>query len=158
MLYCGDRYNNWVVLALQYLPEKILLELIDKIAIFSTSELDGCRIARVICNDREIILLSERILPKKLAEEDHADVRYFIFVVLHEIAHVFKNHRSPLYDNLSYEDNCFQENEANEMAFHWFNEHVKKRNNQFLKPLTYEEIDIAKENNQNLMNKLYEGT
>jgi hypothetical protein len=157
MLHCGSYYNDWVAHALRYLPEKILAQVVDKLAIFSTAQRDGCRIARAICEEREIILLSERILPKKTAKEYHPEVRYFIFAVIHEVAHAFKNHCSLLYDHLSEEEDRAQEKEAEELALSWFNEHVRKRNILCLHPLTYEEIEEAKQKNQRLMNELYEG-
>lgn len=157
MLQCGSRYNNWVAHALKYLPSEILLKLKEKLAFYSIAEKDACRIARAICENREIILLSERILPKRGAREDDSSVRYFIFVVLHEIAHAIMKHRSPLLDKLSQQEVSAQEKEADELAFSWFNGHVKERNNFYLKPLTNEEIKEAKRKNQDLMRKAYEG-
>ena len=157
MLHCGSRYNFWVAHAIKYLPEDVSVQVVHRLAIFSTAEHDACRVARAICEEREIILLSERILPKKGAREDQPQVRYFIFVVLHEIAHAYKKHRSPLYDGLSQEEVDAQEKEADDLAFAWFNMHVQARNNPHLHPLTYQEIKIAQGKNQQLMNRLYRG-
>jgi len=159
MLYCGNRYNYnfWVAHALKYLPADIFFEFRDKLAFYSTAERDACRVARAIGEEREIILLSERILPKSRAEEDHSEVRYFIFVVLHEVAHAVKKHRSPLLDKLTHEEASAQEKEADDLALTWFNDHVKERNNPYLKPLIFEEVEEAKRKNRELMKKLYEG-
>lgn len=156
MLHCGENYNRWVEIALQYLPEEIFNEYKEKLAIYSTAHLDACRVARRICEEREIILLSERILPKAGAVEDHSHVRYFIFSVLHEVAHAVQKHRSPLYDKLTREEKSAQEKEADDLALTWFNDHVKIRNNPNLKPLTPEETKEAQAKNLELMNKLYE--
>jgi hypothetical protein len=157
MIHCGSYYNNWIEHALKYLPKEVFAQVEKKLAIFATAQLDACRISRAVCEEREIILLSERVLPKRGAEEDYPDVRYFIFVVLHEIAHAFKNHRCTLYDNISEKECSAQEEEADNLAFLWFNEHVRGRNNPYLQPLTHKEIEESKEKNQKLMNDLYEG-
>lgn len=98
LISCGSRYDPWVRYALKYLPHDILLEFGGKLAFFSTAEEDACRVARAICEQREIILLSERILP---VGGDDSKERYFVFAVLHEIVHAVKKHRSPLLDRLA---------------------------------------------------------
>jgi len=159
MLYCGEKYyNRWVAEALRYLPPKIIYEYKNKLAFFSTAEADGYRVARKLC-DREIILLSERILPKKGATEDQKEVRYFIFAVLHEVAHAIKEHPSPLFDQLSRREVEAQEQEADNQALTWFNEHVKLFSSKkpYLRPITLDEIEKVRENNQNLIVKMHEG-
>lgn len=158
IIHCGSRYNRWVEIALGYLPREIFFEYREKLAFISTAESDACRLARTLCENREIILLSERILPKSGVSEDHSDVRYFIFTILHEVAHAVKKHRSPLFDNLTVEENQAQEKEADDIALSWFNYHVKRRNNPYLKPIKPSEIKIAKERNQNLMKKMHENS
>ncbi len=158
LLHCGDYYNFWVEKAVKFLPEEIFHLLEDKIAFFSTAQRDGCRIARHICKNREIILLSERILPKKRACEDQREVRYFIFAVLHEIVHAFKKHPSPLYDNLTQKEAAADEKEADDLALSWHNEFIEKRNNPYLKPLTIKEINEIRAENIKLMEKLYENS
>ena len=156
LFHCGDKYTFWVEKALEFLPEEILHLLKDKIAFFSTAQRDGCRIARQICEKMEIILLSERILPKKRATGDQRKVRYFIFAVLHEIVHVLKEHRSPLYDNLTQEEADADEKEADDLALSWYNEFYEKRNNRYFKLLTINEIDEIRGENKKLMKELYE--
>jgi len=150
---CGSRYDPWVRYALKYLPPNILLEFGDKLAFFSTTEKDACRVARAICEQREIILLSERILPKR---GDDSKERYFVFAVLHEIAHAVKQHRSPLLDRLSQEEVAVQQKEADDLALSWFNDFVEKNKQLNLRPLTPEEIAEAKRKNQELMIKALE--
>jgi len=157
MIECGYRYNQWVQVALEYLPPAVLDENKEKLLFISTAELDACRVARHYCKNREIILLSERILPKKSANGGQSEVRYFIFVVLHEVAHVIKKHKSPKLDNLTEQEKAAQEKEADTIALEWFNEHVKELNNPYIKPLSIAEINDMREKNQVIMEKLYKG-
>src|SRR5208283_1751237 len=90
MLHCGSNYDDWAEYALRYLPPDILWNYKDKLAFIGTGAMDACRVAPALSKDREIIVLSERIFPQKGAVEDNSKVRYFIFVVFHEIAHVIK--------------------------------------------------------------------
>jgi hypothetical protein len=157
MLECGSNYNPWIQIALKYLPEEIFDEHKESLAFVSTANKDASRLARHLCENREIILLSERILPKMNAREYHPEVRYFIYVVLHEVVHAIKKHKSPIFDNLTAEEVQVQEEEADEIALDWFNQHVEELNNPKLKPLTEEEIKIEQKKNQELMRKLYSG-
>jgi prophage antirepressor-like protein len=157
MLDCGDNYNHWVEFALSYLPKEILDEHKENLVFVSTAQKDGSRLARKHCENREIILLSERILPKLNARENHPEVRYFIYVVLHEVVHAIRKHKSPKFDNLTAEEDKVQEEEADKIALDWFNLYIKERNNPHLKPLTREEIKAEQEKNQELIKKLYEG-
>jgi len=157
MLDCGDRYNRWVEIALSYLPQEVLDEYKEDFVFVSTAQRDGCRVARHYCENREVILLSERILPKQGADDGQPEVRYFIYTVLHEVVHAIRKHKSPKFDNLTAEENQAQEDEADKMALDWFNQHVKKRDNPHLEPLTTKEVEAAQERNQALMEKLYAG-
>jgi len=160
MLYCGNYHNNrCVAQALRYLPPELLCKYKDKLAFFSTAIYHAYRIARKLCQEREIILLSERIFPKEGAAEDKDEVRFFIFTVLHEVAHAIKEHRSPLFDKLTQKEKEAQEQEADNQALTWFNEHVKLFSSKkpYLKPITLGEIEKVRENNQNLIIKMYEG-
>ncbi len=157
MLDCGSYYNQAVQMALKYLPQAVLEENKDKLVFITTAQRDGCRVARHYCENREVILFSERILPKQGADEGQPEFRYFIYVVLHEVLHAIKKHKSPKFDELTPEENEAQEAEADAIALEWFNEHVKARNNQYLKPITREEIEQAQSKNQALMKKLHAG-
>ncbi len=155
MLNCGPNYNDWTEHALRYLPRDILWNYKDNLAFIGTGAMDACRVAPALSKKREIIVLSERIFPKKGVAEDNPKVRYFIYVVLHEIAHVIKKHRSPLLDKLTKEENEAQETEAEDLAISWFNAYTKERNNPYLKSITSDEIAEAKARNQALMDKTY---
>lgn len=144
MLHCGRFFNSCVQNALEYLPLNIFDQIKTSVAIYSTNETDGCRLAREICKSREIILISERIFPGIGSTEGDERYRYFIFVVLHEIAHAYLKHRSPMFDSLSVEENDAQESEADSLALQWFNNHVVTTENPHLKALAKEEIDRAK--------------
>lgn len=157
MIDCGYRYNQWVQVAVEYLPTDLLDENKDNLLFISTAERDACRVARHYCEDREIIFLSERILPKQGANGGQSQVRYFIYVVLHEVVHAIKKHKSPKFDNLTEQENHAQEEEADAIALEWFNEHVKELNNPYIKPITSEEINEMRKKNQVFMEKLYKG-
>lgn len=157
MLDCGDFYNQWVEIALEYLPIEVFDDHKENLVFVSAAQRDGCRLARQNCENREVVLLSERILPKRGAIEDDPDVRYFIFVVLHEIVHAIKKHKSPKFDSLSDVDNQAQEDEADSLALEWFNRHVEALNNPYMKPVTIDEIEAAQERNQRQMKEQYNG-
>lgn len=157
MLDCGDFYNGWVEIALGYLPIEVFDEQKENLVFVSTAQRDGCRLARKNCEDREVILLSERVLPKSRAKEDDSNVRYFIFVLLHEVVHAIKKHKSPKFDSLSDADNQAQETEADSLALEWFNQHIAALNSPYMKPLTVEEIEVAQEHNQQKMKEQYNG-
>jgi hypothetical protein len=156
MINCGPNYNRWIEIALGYIPTDILWEYRDNLVFIGTGAMDACRVAPALRKSREIIVLSERIFPKRGANEGHLKVRYFIFVVLHEFAHAVLNHRSPLLDNLTKEENEAQEKEADDLAIRWFNAHVQAINNQHLKAISLDEIYRAKAENQILIEKVYE--
>lgn len=154
---CLDHgYSDHVKTALEwYLPEEIFDEYKDNLYFIHTGAFDGCRIAPAIRKEKEIIVLAERIFPKKNAKgEENSDVRYFYFVILHEIAHVVKQHRSPGLDSLSSEENKAQENEADKLAIEWFNQCISR--NRHLRPITIVEINQQREYKKKLADDFYE--
>ncbi len=155
MLNCGHKYNQWVQNALCYLPQDILDEHKEKLVFLTTADIDGCRVARHYCENREVILLSERILPKQHANEGQPDVRYFIYVVLHEVVHAIKKHKSPKFDNLTPIEKQAQEDEADRLALEWFNQHIEEIGNPNIKPLTKTDIEIEQEKQQVVREQLY---
>ncbi|MDY6857451.1 MAG: hypothetical protein SWO11_22655 [Thermodesulfobacteriota bacterium] len=158
MLDCGREHNWWLELALKYLPKEIFEKHKESFLFTSTANRDACRVARHYCQSREIILISERILPgQKVRDETDPKARYFIYVVLHEVAHAIKKHKSPIFDNLSKEECDAQEEEADKLVLLWFNDHIEKRNNKYLLPITKEEITAAQNKNQELMKNLKTG-
>lgn len=156
MLHCGP-YDRWVEIALQYLPFDLFEEHKEKLAFISMAHRDGSRLARVTCETREVIVLSEHILPRGHTNEGQSDVRYFIYVVLHEVAHAIKKHRSPLYDSLTDDEFDAQEQEADDLAFHWFNAHIAACGNPHLPAITHEEIELAQAKSQETMKKFING-
>jgi hypothetical protein len=74
-------------------------------------------------------------------------------VILHEIAHAYKNHLPP--NEIIDKKNDEQETEANNLALDWFNSFEEKNNRKNSKPLTMEEINIAKNKYQKLMREKY---
>lgn len=156
MLDCGP-YNRWVEIALGYLPREVLDEHKESLAFISMAHRDGMRLARVIYETREVIVLSEHVLPKVYANEGQSEVRYFFYVVLHEVAHAIKQHRSPQYDSLTEEEFEAQEQEADDLAFQWFNDHIAALANPYLPAITHEEIKLAQTKSQEVMQRLLNG-
>lgn len=160
-LYCGNnkddnKYDNWVKKALEFLPEEISQLPKDKLVFYSTICIDcndAIIIPKQIRENRDIIILSERIFPKKDASEDQREVRYFIFAVLHEIAHAVK-HQSDLIG--SPEEEKTKNDEADGLAVSWYNKFVEKRNNPDLKQVTIEEINEIRAENEKVTKKSYE--
>lgn len=150
MIDCGSSRNRWVEIALGYLPYEVLDENKEALVFIALSECDACRVAPQY-REREMILLSEHVFPERGVAEDHPSARYFIFVVLHEIAHAIRKHKSPRFDRLSKEEAEAQEREADDMACEWFNAHVKDVGNPYLLPLSRDEVREAQEQNQKLM-------
>ena len=153
MLYCGLRFNSWVENALNYLPNNVLNEINGKIA-FTVLDSDACRVARQICEKNELIVLSHWIFPKDCISESDKEARYFVFCVLHEVAHVVLKHKSPLFDGLLVQENEQQESESNELAIIWFNTHIAKLDHLDLPPISIEEIREQQERNQKRLSEL----
>lgn len=136
---CGD-YNHVVGLALDYVPRNVLLRHGKRIALVSTLDCDGKAITKSFSKGRRVIVLSELIFSMKpSANITHPDFRYLIYVVLHEVAHVVKGHRSQTLDELAPDEKDAQEAEAKGLAVKWFNAHAKSVEYP-QPPLTYDEI------------------
>lgn len=160
-LNCGPNYNGLVQHILEdYLPHDILNDYLGKLFFVGTKQRDACRVPSIEVEGRDIIVLSERIFPRIKKIED-GEFRCFVFTILHEIAHVVKNHKSPRH--LSNEIYKVQEEEADEIAKGWFEKHVQEVNsrmteeykiksNRDIKPLTDKEIKKCKEVNKKKMN------
>jgi len=162
----GDKYlldcrghNRWMEIALCFLPEDLVEDGEERFLFTSTAFRDGCRIARALCETREIILISERVLPgnevRPNAEEyTHDKARYFIFVVLHEVAHAIMKHKSPLLDSLSPKESDHQECEANAMAMKWFNDCAAEGG---FPPITEAEVSEAQEGTRQIAERQVSG-
>ena len=153
MFHAGDLYNQWLEIAFFYVPDDVLDELKDRLLIISNTQRDACRVPRSLVKDREIIFLSERIMPKQGADSGQPKARYFIFCVLHEVAHALKKHLSPTWDNLTREQNEQQEAEADNLALSWFNARVRANANPYELEMTREEIKEQEAYFRELMRK-----
>lgn len=149
MMNCGQTGNIWVQHALDCLPDELFSEWPNKLAFVSMKESDGRRLTRAFCEGHDVIILSERIVPKQGTNEGSPEVRYFYFVVLHEVAHAICQHR-PL-NEISQKDNDSQEAEANKLAFQWFNEYLEERNSPHFPAFTEAELKQAQDVSQAAM-------
>jgi hypothetical protein len=153
MLQCGARANNWLEHALiKCAPREIFDEWKDKITFLSTANSDAFRIAKRTREERELIFVSEHIIPPHGVSEDHADVRYLIFVALHEFVHVIKQHQPP--NEISEEANNAQEAEANDLAFEWFNGYIETLNHPDVPEFTEAELVAAQKKNKTKLEAL----
>jgi hypothetical protein len=142
LIDCGGDYANAAVRSAldDYLPPDVLSAFDGRLALVSTAAVDGVRLTKSFCRDRDVIVLSERIIPVKSGDEEfHPGYRYFIFVVLREIAHACKDHLSALSDDLTAVQLETQTREANELALKWFNEHASTT--LFQPPITIAEVE-----------------
>ena len=101
----------------------------------------GIRIHEELSKNKQLVFLSDKIWPPRGAIETGSCLRFFIFVILHEIAHIELKHSS--------QNKTEEEYEADKMAKEWFNDHVQKINQSesgsILKPLTCKEIEGNKD-------------
>ncbi len=146
MLQCGARANGWLEHVLtDCLPTEIFDDWKDKLAFISTANSDAFRIARKTREERELIFISEHIIPPHGASEGHPEVRYLYFVALHEVVHAIRQHKPP--NEISEEANNAQETEADALALEWFNAYIKRTKNPYLKEFTKEELAVATKKN-----------
>ena len=145
MLFCGIKNSNWVEMAFKYLPDNVYEKINREIA-FTVLNSDACRLGKKICKFEEIIILSPWIFPYRYVCETDKEARYFIFCILHEVAHAFFEHMPP--DELSVEKNKAQETEANAYALKWFNDYASEFSSRGILPLSIEEIEVQQEKNQ----------
>jgi hypothetical protein len=127
MIDCGGDHANAAVRSVleDYLPPDVMSAFSGRLAFVSTTSVDGVRLTKSFCRDREVIVLSERIIPEKSGDEEfHPSYRYFIFVVLREVAHACRDDPSPSLDGLTTAEADAQERETDELALKWFNEHA----------------------------------
>ena len=147
MLYCGRSKNVIVEAALHYLPTDIYDKIEGEIAITVLGS-DACRLAKEICNHEEIIILSPWIfsfMPPSSCEIDK-EWRYFIFSILHEVAHAVCKHLPP--NELSPQKRQEQELDADKYALKWFNDYAQENSKRGLTPLAIEEIKEQQEKYQ----------
>jgi hypothetical protein len=149
LLNCGDKGDFWAEHALLCLPDDIRNEWDDRLTIICMAESDGRRLTRKSREGKEIIVLAERIVPSSSSNEDSADVRYFVFALLHEVAHAINDDPPP--NECSKEENDAIEKRADNLAFQWFNSFLRTRRNSTA--FTKEELNTAQKRAQFLMRK-----
>jgi hypothetical protein len=92
--------------ALEFLPKKV----IPKVAIYTMSTRFGIVLNNPeISKNYEIIFLSDKIFPPSGTADHNQFFRYFVFIVLHEFAHVLGNE---------------SEYDADGKDLEWYNRHV----------------------------------
>lgn len=140
-LNCGRDGDFWIARALSCIPDEIWDEHGDRFAFVSTTDSDGRRLGRAFAEGKHVIVLSERVIPHGPLAEDHPGVRYLHFVVLHEVAHAVRDHRPP--SEITPEANQAQEDEADALAFEWFNAYLATKMNKGLALYTVDELNAA---------------
>jgi hypothetical protein len=128
-------------MALDYLPINIIDNINGRVAFIMLNS-DACRLTSIIREHEEVIILSPWIFPYKPFSENDKEIRYFIFCVLHEVAHIILKHKSPM--NCLLQEDERQENDATDLALKWFNGHVSEE----IPPLSFDEIRTQQELNQ----------
>ena len=146
---CGEIGNHWLDAALEYLPHDIFARWSNSLAFLCTSQSDAKRLTLEFRENREIIVLSERIVPAERSDEGSSDVRYFIFAILHEIAHAVFQDRPPR--SITPTEGGKQEKRADGLAFQWMNDHLRAKNNPQLPEFTPEELDAAQLRTRQMM-------
>ena len=148
-LNCGPYGDYWVEHARECLPDEISNEHGDRFAFVALTESDGRRLSPKFVDGKHILVFSERIIPRGPVAEDHPGVRYLYFTVLHEVAHAARNHRPP--NEITPEANQAQEDEANALAFEWFNAYLATKAANGLTLYTQAELDAAQAHMQEKM-------
>ena len=72
LIDCGGDYANAAVRSAieNYLPSDVLSAFDGRLAFVSTGDAGGVRSTKSFCRDRDVIVLSERILPVKSGDEE----------------------------------------------------------------------------------------
>ena len=121
----GDKEKVRVLeIALDYVPAVVVNALRDRLAILTMTHRPGIRLSRPLCETCEVVFLSEERFPRVGGMPHETDSRFFIFLVLHEVAHAYLKHKCPYFDKLSEEEVVKNEDEATAKAIEWFNLHV----------------------------------
>jgi len=159
IVHVGVNNDGWINLALKYLPDDVLEWIEKNLIIVSNPERAGCRVPRSVCDEKEIIIISELLYPENGdyyagdKEQNYSPaVRYLIFIVLHEIAHAIHDDLSPTYAHLEEPEVKKQEDKADAQALEWFNKVAIEKQE---KQLSHEEINSAKSELNKRANKYY---
>lgn len=134
-------------------PEDVVEEHGDSLFFICMSARDGLRLTKHVRENFEVIILSDHVAPSKgEIGEGNPVFRYFMYVVLHEVAHAIRGHSSAIYDGTSPEESAAQEEEADSLATKWFNDWAVEVG---CESITEEELGIAQEKNQDAMQALW---
>jgi len=137
----GDEEKVRVIkIALNYVPEFVVNDLRDHLAILTMTHRPGLRLSRPLCETCEVVLLSEERFPRVGGQQHESDFRFFIYLVLHELAHTYLKHKCPYFDKLSPEEITKNEDDATAKAIEWFNLHIFEK--QQLGQKTMNDIEI----------------
>ena len=105
--------------ALSFLPQPVNEDLVRRLVIIGGDHIGAFHVPKSLRTTHEIVFLSDAFL----REHDTPDA-LFISVVLHEVAHAYKRHRSKLYDHISQQEKDDQEAEADSLARSWYPEFI----------------------------------
>lgn len=109
--------------AIGYLPKQLVNGWPkQKVALVTMFDRLGIRIAKDLRESRELIFLSERVFPRNGVTEEDEIYKHFVFVVLHEIAHIFLDHPQVVAEK----DRDGYEDAAHAKAKGWYDEHAKE--------------------------------
>lgn len=150
----GSYHDPWVRFAFGYVPPEVRRSLANKVVIASTGDTDGKTLPASRTQGRAVILLSERMLPDKSASDGTPEGRYFVFIVLHELAHVHLKHPHPAESTPGRV--AADEQKADAKALEWFNRHVRKVGVPEEPEMTIEEVLKAKEVSASKIKAYYE--
>lgn len=98
--------------ALEYIPEEVHTD-IPETAIYTTTTRFGIVLGPDIRKKYEVVMLSDKIIPPSGTPDADRFFRFFVFTVLHEVAHIF---------------GCNSESDADETAMSWYNKHISEIN------------------------------
>lgn len=126
--------------ALKYLPQGVLDHLAEELTILTMTDKAATRLSRPLCETKEIIFISDRIFPRVGFLESESGFRFFVFVVMHEIAHAYLKHKCPVYDGIGRDAVNKQEREADLLARDWYNEYVAAHPEIEIPQITCEEM------------------
>ncbi len=109
----NDELRKEVAVALSKIPMSIADCVLDEVRfIMPMSNYEhGFICPKGMLNDKALIGFPEKLLEQESTARLH--------IVLHEVAHFYLNHKSPLIEDLSYEETDKQEKEADKFAEDW---------------------------------------
>lgn len=82
--------------------------------------------------ENELVIICDKSFPRNGAYEEDSEFRHFVFILLHELAHIYKEHPFVSDEEVGKE----YEDEADAQAESWFNAYAKVKR--------YNEISVAK--------------